>query len=86
MRQEMQNFLHHRVYRHPQILQVRSAAQQRLAELFDRLVERPERCRTAFDDGSKRPGLLRTVGDYLAGMTDRYADQQFAAWERPLQG
>lgn len=86
MRQEMQNFLHHRVYRHPQILQVRRAAQQRLAQLFDRLIEEPQRMPDRFRRRIEAAGLLRTAGDYLAGMTDRYADQQFARGSVPLQG
>jgi dGTPase len=86
MRQEVQNFLHHRVYRHPQILKVRRAAQERLAQLFDRLVDQPHHLPARFQRRIETAGLLRTVGDYLAGMTDRYADQQFAREAAPLQG
>ncbi len=75
---EVQQFLYHRVYRHPQILAVRHAAQDRLAELFHRLVQRPELLPAGFHGRIEIAGLERTVGDYLAGMTDRYADQQHA--------
>jgi dGTP triphosphohydrolase len=34
----------------------------------------PPRFRRRIEQG----GLLRTVGDYVGGMTDRYADEQFA--------
>jgi dGTPase len=78
MTREVQQFLYHRVYRHPQILAVRHAAQDRLAELFDRLVQRPELLPPGFYGRIESSGLERTVGDYLAGMTDRYADQQHA--------
>jgi dGTPase len=78
MMREVQQFLYHRVYRHPQILAVRHAAQDRLAELFDRLVQRPDLLPAGFHGRIEIAGLERTVGDYLAGMTDRYADQQHA--------
>ncbi len=86
MKQEVQNFLHHRVYRHPQILSVRRAAQARLAELFEQLTQRPEHLPQRFHRRIEVAGLRRTVADYLAGMTDRYADQQHALLCSPLQG
>jgi dGTPase len=78
MTRDVQQFLYHRVYRHPQILAVRHAAQDRLVQLFDRLVQRPDLLPPGFQGRIAAAGLERTVGDYLAGMTDRYADQQHA--------
>jgi dGTPase len=78
MTREVQQLLYHRVYRHPQILSIRHAAQDRLAELFECLVARPELLPAGFYGRIGTSGLERTVGDYLAGMTDRYADQQHA--------
>lgn len=77
MKQEVQAFLYHRVYRHPQILQVRQGAQSRLAELFAWLAAHPGDLPDGYRQRAEQAGLLRTVGDYLAGMTDRYADQQY---------
>ena len=34
-------------------------------------------CRESFRHRAVRAGLGRTVGDYLAGMTDRFAQREF---------
>lgn len=82
MKQEVQAFLYHRVYRHPQILQVRRDAQSRLAALFAWLAENPDCLPDGYRQRVEPAGLPRTVGDYLAGMTDRYADQQYQLYIR----
>jgi len=74
---ELEAFLYQRVYRHPQLLEIRRQAQGKLAAMFQRLVERPDLLPAGFQSRMARDGVLRTVGDYLAGMTDRFAQQQF---------
>ena len=76
LKRELEDFLYQRVYRHPQVLAMRSSAQDRLCEMFACLVQRPDRMPAGFQGRLKSETLLRTVGDYLAGMTDRYALQQ----------
>ena len=74
---ELERFLYDRVYRHPELIAVRSQAQKRLRQLFESYVQRPELLPTWFQDRAKIAGLPRAVGDYLAGMTDRFCDQQY---------
>jgi len=76
-KRELEKFLYQRVYRHPRLIAVRSQAQQRLRELFENLSRQPERLPAHFQARAERVGLPRAVGDYLAGMTDRYCDQQY---------
>ena len=73
---ELETFLHQRVYRHPQVLAMRQQAQSNLAAMFGKLVERPGLMPAGFQNRVPLDGLPRVVGDYLAGMTDRYASQQ----------
>jgi len=74
---ELEAYLYVHVYRHPRLLEVRDHAQQRLKRMFDGFLQRsewlPEKYRRRADD----VGLPRAVADHLAGMTDRYCDQQF---------
>jgi dGTPase len=79
---QLEQFLYQKVYRHPRLLAVRQQAQQRLQEMFQRLVRHPEGLPAAFRQRAESRGLPRTVGEYLAGMTDRYCDQQFRDWFR----
>ena len=74
---QLEDFLYHRVYRHPRLVEVRRRAQERLHVVFARLVEMPDRLPPRFRRRIERVGIRRAVGDYLAGMTDRFCDEQF---------
>jgi dGTPase len=77
LKHELEGFLSERVYRHPEVLRVRREAQAMLHEMFAGYVERPELLAASFAARIKSVGLRRSVGDYLAGMTDRYAQQEY---------
>jgi dGTPase len=74
---ELEAFLRVRVYRHPEVLKHRTQAQAALQTMFDGYLARPELLPERFRARAERAGLARTVGDYLAGMTDRYAWREF---------
>ncbi|REK07475.1 MAG: dNTP triphosphohydrolase [Planctomycetota bacterium] len=76
-KQELEAFLRRRVYRHSEVLQHRQNAQAALAQLFEGYVAHPEWLPARFADRVATTGLTRTVADYLAGMTDRYAWRDF---------
>ncbi|MDX1945155.1 MAG: dNTP triphosphohydrolase [Pirellulaceae bacterium] len=78
-KRELERFLYERVYRHPQLAAVRHVAQSRLRGMFEFLVKNPDRLPARFGERAKIVGIPRGVGDYLAGMTDRYCDQQHRA-------
>jgi dGTPase len=73
LKAELEATLYERVYRHPQVLQMRGKAQARLVEMFGGYLRRPESMPESFLARAADFGLPRTVGDYLAGMTDRFA-------------
>jgi dGTPase len=70
---QLQRLLFARVYRHPIVLDQRARAGAALEEMFDRLVAHPAELPAKFSAIALKDGLPRAVGDYLAGMTDRYA-------------
>jgi dGTPase len=76
-KEELEAFLYQRVYRHPQLVAVRSRAQQQLRTMFTGYCRRPALLPQKFRDRAEAIGIARAVGDYLAGMTDRYCEQQF---------
>jgi dGTPase len=76
-KQELERFLYGRVYRHPRLLEVRSEAQERLKAMFHKLCAEPERLPPHFQTRAQAVSLPRAVGDYLAGMTDRYCDRHY---------
>jgi dGTPase len=69
-------FLFDNVYRHPQLISVRKKAAAKVRQLFERLTERPECLPNRFLDRAQLVGLERTVGEYIAGMTDRFCDAE----------
>ena len=74
--EELRAFLHQRVYRHPHLVEVRRGAQARIHEMFADYVSRPELLPEQFLRRAEEAGLRVAVGNYLAGMTDRYCDEQ----------
>lgn len=82
MNNELKRYLYDNFYRHYRVVRMATKAERVLRELFEAYVEEPlqlpdsvqEKLRNASaEDGGN---LHRTVCDYLAGMTDRYAIQE----------
>lgn len=74
---ELEKFLYARVYRHHELIRVRSEAQKRLRTLFDYYVKNPTGLPERFQERAESVGIHGAVRDYLGSMTDRYCDQQF---------
>ncbi len=74
---ELERFLYARVYRHDQVLAMRTDAQRSLWEMFAGYVDRPDLLPAKFRQRAETDGLARSVGDYLAGMTDRFAQREY---------
>ena len=67
---ELKRFWFANLYRHPQVTDTTSQAQQVVRELFAAYLDRPAELRPSF---AQRPDRERAVADYIAGMTDRFA-------------
>jgi len=72
----LERFLFDAVYHHPTVLTKRTHAQQVLREMFVALTKDPAQLPTKFHRIAESDGVPRAVGDYLAGMTDRFAFDQ----------
>jgi dGTPase len=72
----LKGFLYANLYRHADVMRVRSAADRIVRDLFDRYIAdpraMPEGWREGLDRASDRV-KARHVADFLAGMTDTYA-------------
>lgn len=74
---ELEAYLFEHVYRHPQLMTVRRRAADRLHQLFDALTKQPDRLPLRFRQRAEQVSTIRAVGEYLAGMTDRFCDMQY---------
>jgi len=75
-RGELESFLFEAVYRHPRLIPVRQSAAQRLNDLFDVLMADPSRLPLRFRVRQQAMPTEKVIGEYLAGMTDAFCDQQ----------
>jgi dGTPase len=77
----IKGFLYPRMYRHPRVMRIMADAEGVVCALFARYAERPRDMPaewaqvTEADDDA---GRLRRIADFIAGMTDRYAQGEHA--------
>ncbi|HEX8125387.1 MAG TPA: deoxyguanosinetriphosphate triphosphohydrolase [Allosphingosinicella sp.] len=76
----LKRFLYARMYNAPPVAAVREEAQKVVAGLFAAYRDDPRRLPPGWlPDGADRIETLRGIGDFIAGMTDRYAIRQYRA-------
>lgn len=75
---ELQAFLYKRFYQHPDLMELSEYARLVLARLFETYVARPREMSPWYQDWAREVGVERAVCDYVAGMTDRFAEQEYA--------
>ncbi len=76
-KKELESFLMQNVYRHPNVIGVRDSAQHALRDLFEALRNKPRLLPENYFHRSEEIGIDRTIGDYIAGMTDRFAWREY---------
>jgi dGTPase len=74
---ELHKFLHSRFYRHAYLTRFTEQAQDVLVDLFNALVANPTEMAPWYQSWCEQVGVERSVCDYVAGMTDRFAEREF---------
>lgn len=74
---ELKRFLLANLYRHPRVVAMTERASQIVRELFAGFMAEPE-CLPEQYQRLTDAGKARTIADYIAGMTDRYAIREHA--------
>ncbi|HZZ79098.1 MAG TPA: deoxyguanosinetriphosphate triphosphohydrolase [Gemmataceae bacterium] len=72
----LEAFLHKQVYRHYRIMRMARKGQRMLRQMFEEFCARPEQLPSRYQQRAQEAGLKQTVCDYLAGMTDGYAQAE----------
>ncbi len=73
----LRDFLHKRVYGHRKVRQQSLRCRQIVEKLFEVYVRYPELMPSHFCGKIEKWGVERVVTDYIAGMTDRYAINEY---------
>ncbi len=74
---ELHDFLFENVYFHPEVLGVNHIASDRMENLFNVYIANPELLGDNARSRMETVGLKRAVADYIAGMTDRFALNEY---------
>jgi dGTPase len=76
----LKQFLFQNLYRHPQVTQTTQHARTMVHELFAAYRQAPQEMQAGFaarvQAATDESAALRTVADYIAGMTDRFASRE----------
>ena len=73
---ELQRFLFDKFYRHPYLVETEERASRTLRALFESLMNDPTEMPPWFQRWMDQVGPERAVCDYIAGMTDSFADEE----------
>ncbi len=82
---ELKDFLMRRVYRHYRVNRMAAKAKRLLTDLFRAYVEDPSQLPEPTQARLRSESLHRVVCDYIAGMTDRYAQEEYQKLFDPLE-
>jgi dGTPase len=70
---QLKRFLFRELYRHPRVVDMTSRGRQVVTDLFQAYLQSPAEMPAEFAEAADRP---RAVADYVAGMTDRFAQRE----------
>jgi len=85
MTRELKHFLYETLYRHPRVMRMQIKAERILTALFEAYVAEPRQLPREEQAKLEERSLHRVVCDYIAGMTDRYALQEYAKMFDPFE-
>jgi len=80
---DIKGFLRPRMYRHERVMRVMDDAQRVVRDLFAHYTRKPTDLPTEWADGidpRDENARARRIADYIAGMTDRYAQIEHAKY------
>ncbi len=83
---ELEAFLHERVYRHYRVQRMAAKGDRMLRALFAEFCRAPDLLPERYARRTRTDSVERTVCDYLAGMTDRYAQDEYLRLFQPYTG
>jgi dGTPase len=84
MKRELKDFLYKEMYCNYRVIRMEEKARRIIGELFSAYCDRPEQLPPHIFSKVKSAGIQRVACDYIAGMTDRYAMEEYRKLFDPL--
>jgi dGTPase len=75
---ELKAFLYENLYRHPHVMRMQAKAERVLQALFEAYMQEPMQMPLAEQQKFEERSKERVICDYIAGMTDRFALEEYA--------
>lgn len=85
LRKPLREFLMTKLYHNYRVIRMSTKAKRFIAELFHVYVKNPEQLPADSQNRIPKDGLRRAVCDYIAGMTDRYALDEYEKLFNPYK-
>jgi len=81
---ELKAFLKKNLYRHYRVVRMGIKAERVIADLFNLYMDHPNALPKEYYERAETDGIERTIADYIAGMTDRYALEEHQKLTDPM--
>ena len=82
---ELERFLQGRVYRHYRVARMMTKARRFIGDIFKAYQDNPDQLPPTYRARADTEGLQRAICDYIAGMTDRYAQDEYQRLYEPFE-
>jgi len=84
-RRAMRSFLYKNLYQHYRVVRMSNKASRFISSLFNIYLEQPEQLPPSRQERLKDDDPYRVICDYIAGMTDRYALDEYKKFFEPYE-
>lgn len=84
-RAPLREFLYDNLYNHYRVIRMADKARRIVEELFQIYYNKPQQLPTFLQTRIKREGVKRVICDYIASMTDRFAQDEYKKLFDPLE-
>jgi len=84
-KKEISNFLFDNLYNHPYVIRMSDKGERFIKQLFTVYVNKPKLIPPEFLKLAEKDGVYRVICDYIAGMTDRFALNEYKRLFEPYE-
>ncbi len=85
LNRELKKFLYRKLYRHSKVERMRVKAERFLTLLFENYMDNPTLLPERHQERFEKYGKERVICDYIASMTDRYAQDEYKRLYEPFE-
>jgi dGTPase len=82
---KLKQFMYDNMYRHYRLIRMAEKAERIISTLFNSYIENPSQLPPQFFSRTQGEDKYMVVADYIAGMTDRFAGQEFKKLTDPFE-